>query len=828
MSTPVPAPVRTPVRTLVWISTRTRTRTRKRTRTRTRTRTRARTRTRTRIATGLALLAAAWASAASAQVAHARPYRFAANLVVPQSRTFGLHASKAVRITGVRAGVVIVEQAAITTLQIALQNPTGRRQEAELLVPVPQGAAVRGFAFQGTAADPTARLLPKDEAKATYRAIVAKIRDPALLEFAGLNLIRSSVFPVAARGTQTVRLTYEHVLPADGARVDYVLPRSESIRMNVPWQISVKIKSKQAVATVYSPTHPIETVRTGAGVVSARVAASARCEPGAFRLSYLRKTGPLSASLLAYPDSTEGGGYFLLLAGVPEAHAEDRASVRREVTLVIDRSGSMRGEKIAQVREAALQILAGLDAGEAFNLIAYNDSVDRFSDKPVEKTPRTFAAAQTFIQHLGVRGGTNIHAALFEALRQPPRKGFLPVVLFLTDGLPTVGETREAVIRKRAAEHNPHERRIFTFGVGCDVNSPLLEGLAMSARGHATFVLPEEDVEAKVGGVFERLCGPVLTKPKIRCADEDGTARVQDLLPAALPDLFSGDQLVLLGRYRGEAPLRFTLTGGYFGEQRTFRFAFPLANATTENAFVPRLWASRKIAQLVDAVRDLGIEPLGDASRASTHAYAHAAHHLSARPLLPAARPPADPRLEELTEEIVRLSTEFGVLTEYTAFLAREGTDLTRRGDVLAQAQQNFQARAMRTRGGMASVNQSVNMGRQRTQQTLNRRNAYLDEHLDRVSISAVQQVADRAFFRRGARWIDSRLVRERGRREPSRVIRFGSAAYEALLDRLAATNRQALLSLPGEVLLALDGESVLVSVAGEGFKKGRHKDPAR
>ena len=168
------------------------------------------------------------------------------------------HARQVIEITGVNAGVVVVEQTATTTIDIALKNLTNARQEAEVLLPVPPGAVVRSFTFEGAAAEPTAELLPKDAAKTAYESIVAKVKDPALLEFAGYNLIRSSVFPLDPNGTQKVRLTYESLLAADGNRVDYELPRSESVEYAVPWTFSMKIKAKRPVATVYSPTHALE------------------------------------------------------------------------------------------------------------------------------------------------------------------------------------------------------------------------------------------------------------------------------------------------------------------------------------------------------------------------------------------------------------------------------------------------------------------------------------------------------------------------------------------------------------------------------------------
>ena len=326
---------------------------------------------------------------------HGRPW--AANIVVPQVWAFAPHLAARpsslpaavrptnIKITGVEVGVVIVEQAATTTMDIALKNLTPTRQEAKLVVPVPDGAVVRSFTFQGAAPEPTADLLPKGQAQATYNAIVAKVRDPALLEFIGSGLVRSAVFPVAPNGEQKVRLTYEHLLRADGTRVDYELPRSESIEYRVPWQVSVRIRSKQPISTVYSPSHRLETKRMAAGVVSARVAPGATVEPGPFRLSYLLEGNGVTASLLAYPDPKTGGGYFLLLAGVPASPKEAGRgpAIKREVTLVLDRSGSMRNEKIEQVREAALQVIEGLDEGEAFNVIVYNEAVEAFSPRPV-------------------------------------------------------------------------------------------------------------------------------------------------------------------------------------------------------------------------------------------------------------------------------------------------------------------------------------------------------------------------------------------------------------------------------------------------------------
>jgi Ca-activated chloride channel family protein len=734
-----------------------------------------------RFSAGIAL--AIWP--ARAQVSRAPHHALASHIIVPQARPFVQQGT--VQITEVNASVEIVEQVATTSLDFSLSNPTGARLEAELVMPVPEGAVLRGFTFQGSASEPTAQLLPKDEAKKIYDSIVAKTRDPALLEFMGYNLIRSSVFPVEPRGGQKVRVTYEHLLPADGDRVDYVLPRTESIDYHTPWHVAVKIRSKQAISTVYSPSHKLETTRPAENVVTARLAPDATNEPGAFRCSYLLERNGITASLLAYPDPKVGGGYFLLLAGAP-VKAPANNSIKREVILVLDRSGSMAGEKLEQVRAAALQVVEGLEDDEAFNIILFHEAVESFAPEPVIKNAETMRAARAYIKGIRVRGGTNIRDALVEALRSKPRPGMLPLVLFLTDGLPTIGETSEKAIREVAAKTNPHERRIFTFGVGVDVNTPLLDRIALETRGASTFVLPNEDVELKVGQVFKRLVGPVLAGPKLQVVDPRKASgvvfgRVRDLIPARLPDLFEGDQLVLLGQYAGDEPLTFTLDGDYFGKARTFSFNFSLDKATTKNAFVPRLWASRQIAALTDAIRDLG----ADSAMAATN-----------------------PKVKELVDEIVRLSKEFGILTEYTAFLAREGSDLSQPTFLTTEALKNFDERALKTRSGYAAVNQEFNNGAQRAQSCINLRNGYWDANMNRVAISTLQQVNDRAFYKRGNRWVDSALV-DKADATPKKIVELGSEEFRQLAYRLAAQNRQGCVALNGEILLNVDGESILV-----------------
>ena len=723
----------------------------------------------------------------------ALPAQAPCHWIVPARAVFAPPGALAVQITGVAATVQIHDRAASTTLVIDLQNPGRTPQEAVLLLPVPDDAAVSNFTFDGPAAAPTARVLPRDEARALYDQIVARQRDPALLEFAGWRCVRSSVFPVPAGGRQRLTLTYDHVLEVETGRVDYVLPRSESLAAAVPWSITAHIRSRAPLGFVYSPSHELVLQRFADAGATVGLAAASRREPGSFRLCFTTRSDPTqpTASLFAYPDPTVGGGYFLLLAEAPRALPGQ--ALRREVTIVLDRSGSMAGKKLDQAKAAALQVIEGLADGEGFQLIDFGNDVGNAFAQPVIKDPRSIALARQWLRDLRPNGGTNLHDALREALRTPPLPGCLPLVLFLTDGVPTVGKTREQDLRDLVATGNPHSRRVFCFGVGHDVNVPLLDQVAEATRATVTYVLPDEDVEVKVARTFARLGEPVLAAPKLRTVDGTGAgvARTSDLLPAALPDLFAGDQLVVLGRYRGDDDLHFELLGQGSDGARRHTFTLPVRSASMRHAFVPRLWASRQIAFLVDALRQKG----GEATASGG-----------------AARDPfADPALRELRDEILRLSTRFGVLGEYTAFLATEGSDLADWSSLVTACQQKLSGRAVAVRSGAGAVNQGCNLWAQKGQVTSNYRNAYLDEQLRPVETAAIQQVCDRAFWKRGDRWIDGRSVLNH-RLEPDERVEYGTPRFAELLQQLVAEGRAGVLSLGGEVLLELAGKNVLVT----------------
>ncbi len=717
-------------------------------------------------------------------------------IIIPnvQRRVIGVHREHSpLELTKVDAAVTIRGQAASTTLTLTLHNPAGRQQEAVLLVPVPHGAVVKGLNYDTGGPEPVAELLRADEARRYYDSIVSSLKDPALVEFAGWNLIKTSVFPVPAGKTAQVGVEYEQVLPLESGRIDYVLPRGEALAAGgAAWTITTHITGD--VDAAFSTSHDIVTKRTRSGLQIESIKENeAR---GAFRLSLIPATvagDELRATVLTAPDPTDpNAGYFMLLATA--ADQKLRQPRQREVVLVLDRSGSMRGEKIVQAVNAARQIVSGLREGEYFNIIDYSDSIQSYADKPVEVTKDEVAKALSYLSSIQANGGTNIRDALLEAVRPDPTGEALPLVLFLTDGLPTVGERNEVRIRESVNAANDDNRRIFTFGVGSDVNVPLLSALSTASRGATSIVTPGEDVETAVSRVFARLDGPVLLEPELTST---GGMRLVDIAPAVLPDMFKGEQLVVFGRYKtGEekdVTAQIKLTGTAGDQELAAMVTLDPATASESHSYIRRLWAGRRIAVLGDQIRQAQAD--GSMSEDS---------------------------MKEIIDEIVRLSLEHGVLTEYTAFLARESTDMSDGLAGIAPAAEPAAREVLRSRAGEAAAGQQMDMNMKNAQVAATNTASYYGRGMSEERVSVVQNIAGRGYFKRDDRWVQGEVLAKK-EREPDRTVEFGTEAYTKLVEALTKLGRQAELAQGGDILMLVEKELILVKAAKD--EKAQEKD---
>jgi Ca-activated chloride channel family protein len=339
--------------------------------------------------------------------------------------------------------------------------------------------------------------------------------------------------------------------------------------------------------------------------------------------------------------SGDEDGYFMLLAS-PGVDAKEKV-LPKDVAFVLDTSGSMSGPKMQQAKKALQFCIENLNDDDRFEIIRFSTEVEPLFDKLVEANQANRDKANNFVKDLKAMGSTAIDDALAKALSlQASREGRPYVIVFLTDGQPTIGTTDPGEILAHVMKENSGSTRIFCFGIGGDVNTHLLDSIAEQTRAFAQYVLPEEDLEVKVSSFFSKIKEPVMANPELKFS---GDVRATKMYPTPLPDLFKGEQLIVVGRYSGHGGAAVTIEGKVNGETKKFSEDVKFPEESSENSFIPKLWATRRVGYLLDEIRLHGENA-------------------------------------ELRDEVTELARKYGIVTPYTAYLIVE--DETKRKVPLA------------------------------------------------------------------------------------------------------------------------------------------------
>jgi Ca-activated chloride channel family protein len=520
-------------------------------------------------------------------------------------------------------------------------NKSSATVQAQFIFPLPYDGAIDRLTLMVDGKELTATLLSKEEARKRYEAIVRANQDPALLEWMGQGMFQTSVFPIPAGAERKVVIHYDQLLRQERQLTDFLFPLSTARFTSQPLEklsIRVAIESDSPLKSIYSPTHPVEVQRPTPNSAIAQIKLTNTVPSSDFRLFYDSEPGPVTGSVISYRPSDSEDGYFLFLAS-PEIKPANVERPKKIVLFVVDKSGSMSGQKIEQAKGALKFVLNNLREGDLFNIVAYETRLESFKPELQLYNETTRAQALAYIDGVYAGGGTNIHGALkttFSFLQDTTTPTY---VLFTTDGLPTSGETNESKIGLLARESNRVRARVLPFGVGYDVNSRLLDRLAREHHGSSVYVRPEENIEAAVSRVYSKISSPVFSHGALAIEVDaaGGNMTANRTYPSGEIDLFEGEQLVVVGRYSKPGNGKLTLSGLINQEKKSFEFPVELS-AKSENdsyAFVERLWATRRIGELID---ELDLNGKND----------------------------------ELIAELVMLSTKHGILTPYTSFLADE------------------------------------------------------------------------------------------------------------------------------------------------------------
>ncbi len=543
-----------------------------------------------------------------------------------------------VRVLDVRT--TIKGRVASTTVEQVFFNPSNSELEGTYLFPLPENAAVEKFSMWVDGTEMAGELLDAERARSIYEAIVRSRRDPALLEFVGTRLFRASIFPIPPRSEKKVRLSYSEMITGDAGTVTWRFPLGNARHNPKPIgqaTLVVEAFADRRLTAAFSPTHRMDVVRKDEKSVKASWEERNVSPDQDLTLILQEPAGELGFSFAANHPSGEDGTFLLLFAPAVDAAAKP---IPRDIVLCMDTSGSMAGEKIEQAKNALRYAVRSLNPGDRFAVVTFATEPRLFRESLVDADAAGREEALKWIDAIQAVGGTCIDDALRASL------GLLKggadarpaVVLFLTDGLPTIGEREPAVILKRAVDAAGPRVRLFAFGVGHDVNVQLLDRLAEDLRGARDYVAPKEDIEQKVSALVAKTTHPVMTDVTVTV---DGVA-VHDLYPRRLPDLFRGSELALLGRFGGQGAAVVRVKGRTQGGVREFVNEVEFPARTDENSWLGRLWATRRVGHLMDEIRLHG-------------------------------------ETAELKDEVVRLAKRYGILTPYTSYLVLENEEMLAR-----------------------------------------------------------------------------------------------------------------------------------------------------
>ncbi|MEE9456326.1 MAG: VIT domain-containing protein, partial [bacterium] len=530
---------------------------------------------------------------------------------------------------------VIEDQVATTHVDEVFKNPYNFDVEGVYIFPLPKGAAIDRFSLKVDGKTVEGTMLEADEAAAEYRKLVSQNKDPALLEYIGRGAVKARIYPIPAKSEKRVEITYSELLRYDGGLVKFVYPLDTERFSREPIKdvdVKVSIKAAGAIESVFSPSHKIQLERKSPTTAEVKYHVK-NAKPAEDLVLYYRVGGAeMGASVLAHKEGGEDG--FAILIITPPA-ATRAAPEPKELIFVLDISGSMAGDKIEQVKEAVKYCLNQLAPADRFNIVPFNEQPTLFRDKAVAATAANVSAGLDFVGKLTAGGGTNIDGALTKGLASASAEPVGPtMVVFLTDGKPTVGERNVAdIVANAVAANETANARLFCFGVGYNVKAELLDGLGRKNAGTTQYVEPNEDIELAVTSFYDKISKPVLTDVELSWENIE----FYDSYPSSVPDIFAGTQLTILGRYKGElADGTLVVSGERAGKAESYRYELAaVAGESRDNKYIPALWATRKVGFLLEQIKLEGED-------------------------------------KELIDAIVKLSKRYGIPTPYTSYLVEE------------------------------------------------------------------------------------------------------------------------------------------------------------
>lgn len=690
-----------------------------------------------------------------------------------------------VYLKNVEAHVQLNKGVGNVTVEQSFFNKANVQLEGEYIFPVPREAQLYDFYLYINGKKTKGELLDRKEAREIYESIVRSVRDPALLEYANNGLFRARVFPILPKSERKIELSYAQLLENDKNTYTFTLPIRQIGQGSIDsYHMEIDLETEAPLANIYSPSHEIDVSRRGDKKAKISFEAKNLEADKDFVLYYSISEKEIPATVLTFRPRTDRDGYFMLLAA-PQFKFENRKPVAKDVIFVVDVSGSMAGEKIEQAQEALRYCVNTLNRDDRFEIISFSSGIDLFQNGLNKAGKDEKSNASYFIDNLSASGGTNINEALQKALDMKRAQDKRPTsIVFLTDGIPTEGEKDIKNILANIKKQEKAFIKIFNFGVGYDVNTFLLDKLARDSHGSANYVKPGENIEKKVSSFFNKISSPVLTNVDI----DFGDLRVYDVYPREISDIFQGERITVFGRYRRSGKSTVVLNGKQGNRDRSFKYQVDLQRRNSDNEFIAKLWANRKVSFLLTKIRFEGEN-------------------------------------EELVQSIEELGKEYGIVTPYTSYLVREQerelaqfrddmgrgspTPLGLRIHAMEEAREEKASKDEESIGSKSYYDALTSVA-QAPAASSGKRSVFASRAMKKFKYAetetnmllTIKRIADRTFQLKNGVWIENGMQDQ----NPDQVIEFLSDGYfemtktDDLLNRILALGDQVIFQWKGKV----------------------------
>ena len=684
----------------------------------------------------------------------------------------------------VKIAAKISDQVSQTTLEQTFYNPSNRRVEGTYIFPIPENAEIESFQMEINGKMTKGEILNAKKAKEIYEKIVRESKDPALMEYSDKAIFKIRIFPIEPKKEKKIKIKYKELLKKDGRMNAYKFPlRAEKFLTNPVNQISLKISidSENELKSIYSPSHKIDIEREGKKSALLSYKEKDILPENNFEILFSTHQDDESSigfDFITYKEKGNETGYYAML--ISPGNWRPDSLIPKDVIFVLDSSGSMRVKKLDQAKAAINFCLKSLNKTDQFEIIRYSTETESLFGNLKSANKKNLNLAKDFIQKIEAGGGTAIDEALLEAIKTSTSKNVKDSkrprqIIFITDGRPTIGETRtDKIIDRIIKTHHSIKKntRIFSFGIGTDINTKLLDLISQKTKASTEYVLPEESIELKISRFYSKVAQPVMTNISIK---NESSVRLSEEYPKDLPDLFKGDQLVTLGRYKinqkNEKNFRAFIQGSIAGKKVKFNLNEKI-NPNRDNAFIARLWATRKVGYLLEEIRLHG-------------------------------------ESEELKDTVVKLARKWGIVTPYTSYLILEdeesrGVPIARQsiGNRKVTPKSNNitiqEARLIRRKIEAESFlgfsknetgDSAVAASRASNElKSANQSGAFKDAYKEsqygntnhNFKQQATRRIAGKTFFQNASGWIDS-LASDESYKEEIK-IKFGSDSYFKLL----------------------------------------------